>query len=230
MCGRTSLFTPQPDVERRFDAEATEPLGRRYNIAPGDELAVIKHEAPDQIELVEWGLIPGWVDDRRAWDPRINARSESVEETASFRDAVAKRRCLVLADGFYEWQGARGSKRPYRIALADDAVFAFAGVWEAWEGEEDRVETVTILTTDANEVVAPIHDRMPVMLERGEEAAWLDADSAGERSSILDPYPVEGLRAYEVSRAVNDPGNDSAAVIEAVAGEQSGLDEFSASD
>ncbi|MFB6105273.1 MAG: SOS response-associated peptidase [Halobacteriaceae archaeon] len=230
MCGRTSLFTPQPDLERRFDATAVDPLEPRYNIAPGEDLAVITNEAPEEISQFEWGLVPHWVDDPSAWSPRINARSESLTERASFRDAVEKRRCLVLADGFYEWQGDRGSKRPYRVALADDAPFAFAGLWETWEGEDETRQTVTILTTDANEVVSPIHDRMPVMLEPDEEAAWLAATDEATRAAVLDPYPPGEVCAYEVSTMVNNPANDSPAVIDPVAGDQSGLDDFSASD
>lgn len=224
------MFTPQPEVERRFDATAVDPLEPRYNIAPGDDLAVITNEAPEEIALFEWGLIPHWVEDPEDWSPRINARSETLTERASFRDAVEQRRCLVLADGFYEWQGSRGAKRPYRVALTDDAPFAFAGLWETWEGETETRSTVTILTTDANEVVAPIHDRMPVMLEPDEERAWLAADDAADRANVLDPYPTAGLCAYEVATTVNNPANDSPAVIDPVAGDQAGLDDFSASD
>lgn len=228
MCGRFSLFVPQPDVERRFEASATEPLGERYNIAPGDDVAVIRADAPNVIDQYEWGLLPHWVDDPSDWPSPINARAESVEEKPSFRDAAANRRCLVLADGFYEWSGTRGSKQPYRITVDDREPFAFAGLWDQWSAGSDQRRTVTIITTDANATVAPIHDRMPVILEPGEETRWLEAADPADRATLLDPYPDDdGLQSYPVSRAVNDPTNDDPSVIEpADSGEQSGLGDF----
>ena len=230
MCGRFSLSVPPDVLEARFDAEATAHVAPRHNIAPGQPVAAIRDDAPAEIDQLEWGLLPGWVDDPDGYPSPINARVETLPEKASFRDAFAKRRCLVLADGFYEWQGRRGRKRPYRVERADGEPFAFAGLWETWSppsgATDDARRTTTIVTTGANDVVSPIHDRMPVMLEPGEERRWLAEDDPAELQSLLDPYPDGLVRAYEVSTRVNDPANDSAAVAEPLDHGQSGLGEF----
>ena len=227
MCGRTSLFVPQSVLEERFEAVALEPIPPRYNIPPGDDLAVVKNDAPEAIDLLEWGLLPHWVDDPDDWPMPINARSETVADKPAFREAFARRRCLVLADGFYEWGGERGHKQPFRVTRTDDQPFAMAGLWESWGDNGAQRETVTILTTDSNETIAPIHDRMPVMLEPAEEADWLAAEDHESLLTQLDPYPDEITRAYPISTAVNDPSNDSPDVIEPVERDhQSGLGEF----
>lgn len=243
MCGRTSLFHDTPYLEERFDARAVADIPERYNIAPGQDLAVVGDEAPDEIDLFEWGFVPHWADDPADVPSPINARSETAHEKPMFRDAFAERRCLVLADGFYEWKGRRGSKQPYRVERVDGEPYAYAGLWEAWSptegdaaadggqllsdgGDETRV-TCTILTCDANQVVSDIHDRMPVMLEPEHESRWLDGGDQEELQSVLKPYPDEELRAYPVSKRVNDPSNDSPKVLEEIdIGEQSGLGDF----
>lgn len=227
MCGRTSLFVPQSVLEDRFNATAVDPITPRYNIAPGDDLASIANETPEEIRLRGWGLIPHWVDDPSEWPDPINARAETVSEKPAFRDAFHHRRCLVLADGFYEWGGERGHKQPYRITRPDEEPFAMAGLWEEWEANGTERETLTIITTDANEAIAPIHDRMPVILEPDEEALWLNDADEGELRSLLDPFPTDLTTVSPISTAVNDPANDSPEVIEPVdRGTQSGLSEF----
>lgn len=228
MCGRNSLFHPQPELEERFDATAREPIRPRYNIAPREDLAVIRNDEPEAIDQLEWGLLPAWADDSTDVPRPINARSETVTEKPMFRDAFEERRCLVLSSGFYEWQAQTGAaKQPYRICLEDDDPFAFAGLWEHWENNGTKKNTVTILTTDANEQMAPIHDRMPVMLGPDEEDTWLTTDDEDELESLLDPYEGDDMETYPISRAVNSPGNDPEEIIEPIEiGEQSGLDEF----
>lgn len=228
MCGRFSLFVAQSTVEARFDAAASQPLDERYNIAPGDDVAVIRGDEPDVIDQYEWGLLPRWVDDPDDWPYPINARAETIEEKPSFREAANQRRCLVIADGYYEWAGSRGTKQPYRITRGDDEPFAFAGLWDRWTSTDEERRTVTIVTTDANATVTPIHDRMPAILRRDDEPRWLDAGDPAERENLLDPYPDDdGLETFPVSRAVNDPANDTPAVVEPVdVGEQAGLGEF----
>jgi putative SOS response-associated peptidase YedK len=228
MCGRTSLFVPQSVLEEQFDATAVEPITPQYNIAPGDDLATITNEAADEIDQFEWGLLPSWVDDPSDSPKPINARAETVAEKPMFRDAFDERRCLVLADGFYEWKGRRGSKQPYRITHIDDQPFAFAGLWENWKTPSGDVrDTVTIITTEANEVVADVHDRMPVILERNDEQTWLNGDDHETLQGVLDPYTADELRAYSISKRVNNPANDSPEVIEEIdIGEQVGFDEF----
>jgi putative SOS response-associated peptidase YedK len=227
MCGRTSLFVPPQEIERRFDAEFIDRWTPQYNIAPQEKLATIQNDASKEIDQLEWGLIPHWVDDPGDGPKPINARAESVAEKPYFRDAFSKRRCLVIADGFYEWKGERGHKQPYRVQTVDGDPYAYAGLWESWGTNGDTRETVTIITTEANGVVAPIHDRMPVMLEPDEEDVWLESDDEDELAGLLDPYPNELTEAYPISKKVNDPGYEQPDVIEPVdIGEQSGLGEF----
>ena len=247
MCGRTSLFVAISELEERFDATATNDFPPRYNIAPSDDLAVVTNEADDEIQPVRWGLVPSWADDPKIGARMINARAETVDEKNSFKYAYEKRRCLVLADGFYEWQKPNGGpKQPYRIYLEDDEPFAFAGLWERWtpddgnrkgndsnggsENDSDggdgsaELTTCTIITTEPNDVVEPIHDRMPVVLAPDEEDDWLHEPS----KALLDPYAGDDMRAYPISKRVNDPRNDSPDIIAEIddPGRQSGIGEF----
>lgn len=226
MCGRYSLFAPREDIEERFDARCAFDYEPTYNAAPGQQLPVVTDEAPDTVRTMQWGLVPAWWDDDTGG--LINARAETVAEKPSFRDAYERRRCLVPADGFYEWVERDGGSRPYRVARPDDDLFAMAGLYERWtpderqagladfgggvaeEGEPEPLETFTVVTTEPNDVVADLHDRMAVVLTPAEEAAWL----AGE-DVPLDPYGGE-LCAYEVSTAVNDPSNDFPQLVEPV--------------
>lgn len=229
MCGRYTLFTPPADIEERFDASFEGSPQPRYNAAPSQSLPVITNDAPETIDTLEWGLIPHWADDRSDANRPINARAETVAEKRSFRDAYQNRRCLVLADGFYEWQETGGSKQPYRVTLDGGEPFAMAGLWERWQppqkqtglgefgdgrpdGEADPVETFTIVTTEPNAVVGELHHRMAVVLQEGDERRWLDDGDA----ELLQPYPDDEMTAYPVSTAVNDPSNDSPELVEEV--------------
>lgn len=228
MCGRTSLYAALPRLEERFDAEAALDYRPRYNVAPSQDLATITNADEDTITAQNWGLLPPWADGPTDGPRPINARAETVAEKPTFRDALAERRCLVLADGFYEWRGERGHKQPYRIHLAGDEPFAFAGLWNRWEASGDSLETVTIVTTEANDVVAPIHHRMPVILERDAEREWLRAD-VDQALDLLDPYAGSDLQAYPISTRVNDASfDDPEVLVEVAAQEQSGLEEFGA--
>ncbi|MFC5366450.1 SOS response-associated peptidase [Salinirubrum litoreum] len=233
MCGRYSLFTPQADLRARFDAAPTRPLEPRYNCAPGQDLPVIRDDAPDEIDFLRWGLIPSWADDESIGNRLINARSETVREKRSFRDAYESRRCLVLADGFYEWvPKGDGGKQPYRVAFEDDRPFAMAGLWERWtppqkqtglgdfgdggpDREADPIESFTVVTTDPNDLIADLHDRMAVVLAPDEEETWLHGDP-NEVHELLDPYPDDELHTYPVSTRVNSPANDAPDLIEEV--------------
>ena len=226
MCGRNSLFAPPEALEDAFGAEIVTDGGYvpRYNIAPGQPLEVVTNEAPDEIDELRWGLVPPWADG--PGDGLINARSETAHEKRPFADAWESRPCLVLSSGFYEWQARSGGpKQPYRVHRRDDPAFAMAGLWEVWEGDDQTVPCVTILTTEPNDLVAPIHDRMPVVLPGGTESAWLAGDP-DERAELCRPYPEDDLEAYEISTRVNDPSNDDPSVIEPLGHEQSGLDRF----
>lgn len=231
MCGRTSLFVPLEDLEDRFNATYVADGGYspRFNIAPSEPLEVKTNEAPAEIDQYIWGLVPFWADDPddAGW---INARSETAHEKPAFRAAWSDRPCLVLSTGFYEWQETNGGpKQPYRVYRENDTAFAMAGLWEKWEGENgETLKTVTILTTDANELVASIHDRMPVILPPDEESEWLTGDS-DKRQSLCQPYSKEDLDAYPISRTVNNPDHDEATIIEPLEANQSQskLDSFS---
>lgn len=226
MCGRTSLFVPQPALEDRFDATATTEIPPRYNIAPGDDLAAITNAAPDEITLLRWGFVPHWADDPNIGYRMINARAETVDEKPAYKAAFTDRRCLVLADGFYEWQGDRGSKQPYRITRADEEPFAMAGIWETWESNGRSLASVSIITTEANDVIAPIHDRMPVIFPPDDEDRWLKDTEPARLKRLLGPCSSELLAAYPVSTQVNDPANDTPEIITPRSDIQSDLGDY----
>ena len=225
MCGRYSLFADQADLEARFGVTFDFAFEPRYNAAPGQNLPVVTDDNPDSVSRLEWGLVPRWADD--ASDRHINARSETVTDRPAFADAYESRRCLVLADGFYEWSDNPDGKQPYRVAFEDDRPFAMAGLWERWtpptrqtglgdfgDGTaetpgEEPIETFTVLTTEPNAVVEPLHHRMAVVLTPEAEDAWLD----GEEVSF-DPAPPEPFRSYPVSTAVNSPSNDRPELVQ----------------
>ncbi|AEH36679.1 SOS response-associated peptidase [Halopiger xanaduensis] len=235
MCGRYTLTLERDAFEDRFGATVDDSVGEfepRYNAAPGQELPVITDDAPETVRQLEWGLVPSWADDDCGG--MINARAETVDEKPSFRDAYERRRCLVPADGFYEWVETERGKQPYRVALEDDRPFAMAGLWERWEpddettqagldafggGLEDEddddtaLETFTVLTAEPNDLVADLHHRMAVILEPDREREWLTADDP-KAEGLLEPYPADEMRAYPVSTAVNDPSNDDPSLLE----------------
>jgi putative SOS response-associated peptidase YedK len=208
MCGRYTIFTEPQRLMERFRAEWPEgPWQPRYNAAPTQSLPVLLNDGTRRIRLLRWGLIPHWAEDPAIGNRLINARAETLTQRPSFREAFYRRRCLVLADGFYEWQRAPHGRIPYWIGLKDREPFAFAGLWDRWEGPDGQViESFTIITTAANERVAPIHDRMPVILLPEHEDIWLD-ESAGPAAwrAALRPYPADRMIAYPVSPRVNTP-------------------------
>lgn len=226
MCGRNSLFHPPAELEARFDAELVTDGGYtpQYNIAPGDDVGVITNERPEEIHLVHWGLIPAWADSP---DTKfINARAETAPDKPAFENAWESRPCLVLSSGFYDWQDRSEShKQPYRIYPEDESPFAMAGLWSRWKGNGASRSCVTVLTTEPNELMTPIHHRMPVVLREDEESAWLTAGPA-RRRELCRPYPDDDFAATEISTRVNDPSNDNPSVIEPPDHEQSGLGDF----
>lgn len=217
MCGRYSLTTPVEGLRRLFDFAESPNLAPRYNIAPTQEAPVVRRgeQGGRHLALLRWGLIPSWAKDRAIGNRLINARAETVASTPAFRGAFMARRCLVPADGFYEWRAEGGRKQPWRIGLTDGAPFAFAGLWESWhdKAENQKVESFTIITTDANETVRPIHARMPVILAAGDHETWLAAVDPRQGEDLLRPYPGRDLRAYRVSTAVNSSRNDGPACV-----------------
>jgi putative SOS response-associated peptidase YedK len=217
MCGRFTIFADPERLAERFQASLpADGLQPRYNAAPTQHLPVILNEGAPAIQRLQWGLIPFWAKDPSIGSRMINARAETLVEKPAFRAAFKKRRCLVLADGFYEWMQTPGGKQPMRISLASGEPFAMAGLWETWDAPDGSpLRTFTIITGEPNELVAPIHNRMPAILLPEHEAIWLDnAAEPAIWQDILRPYPAERMAAYPVSRRVNFVGNDDAGLVE----------------
>lgn len=217
MCGRFILKTPLVELQRAFRFPERPNVRSRYNVAPSQDIAIVRHRADGQgreLAQVRWGLIPFWAKDAKIAYRTINARAETVATSGTFRHAFDKRRCLVLADGFYEWRAIEGqkTKQPMMITLRTGAPFAFAGLWETWKGPEGAVQSATIITTEPNEVMRPIHNRMPVLLDAADHDAWLDP-SHPRGADLLRPCPDDVLEAVPVSTRVNSPRNDDETLI-----------------
>jgi putative SOS response-associated peptidase YedK len=228
MCGRFTLRTPQQVLVTHFALETQASLFPRYNIAPSQPVAVVRAAADSggaKRELVKlrWGLVPSWAQDPSVGNQMINARVETAATKPAFRSAMRNRRCLIPTDGFYEWKKVGKPKQPYFIHLPGDKPFAFAGLWERWSDPEGRpVETCTILTTDASPLLRPLHDRMPVIVEPGDYAAWLDpseTDPARLRPMFAS-LTADQLVLSPVSTLVNSPANDDPRCVEPSEGEK----------
>jgi putative SOS response-associated peptidase YedK len=203
-----------------FELPYVPPLEPRYNIAPTQPVAAVRFDSEAgerELEMLRWGLIPFWAKDPAIGNRMINARSETVAEKPAFRAAFRKRRCLVPADGFYEWQKVGAGKQPHHIHRPDGGPFGIAGLWERWEsGDGDVIESCTLITTEASDSLRPIHNRMPVILNRDDFGRWLDPDTPDTSNllALLKPVPDEELVATAVSKAVNSPGNQGPELIE----------------
>jgi putative SOS response-associated peptidase YedK len=210
MCGRFTLTVDPADLQMQLDLkEVPAQLQPRYNIAPTQPVAVVTSPTDRRVEIFQWGLIPSWSKDPSMASRMINARAETIHEKPAYRGPFARRRCLILADGFYEWKQLEKGKQPHYIRLASGEPFAFAGLWDHWTSPEgDERSTCTIITCEPNELMAQLHNRMPVILDKGMMWEWLDpaATPIGLRA-LLVPY-AKPMTAYPVSRAVNKPDND----------------------
>ena len=214
MCGRYSLATTSPaDVRARFPVGESIEIRRRYNVAPADDVVAVtvEREGIPRGELLRWGLVPSWAERQDIGLKMINARAETAATRPAFRRAYERYRCLIVADGFYEWKPTPGArKQPFHISSTDQPLFAFAGLWSIWHAPDGgTLRSCAILTTAANETVAPLHDRMPVILAPGAEAAWLDpATPVAALAKLVAPLAPERTALRPVSTAVNDARYD----------------------
>lgn len=218
MCGRFTLTTDVATLIKRFNLEEPDfDVAPNYNVAPGQNIpVVVEEQGVRKLELHKWGLIPSWASDPKIGYRMINARSETVAEKPSFRKPLLKQRCLIPATGFYEWKKlAASSKMPYYIQLKAQKVFAMAGLWDQWKSPEgNNVRSCTILTTEPNTVVKGIHDRMPVILARADEAKWINSEvSGGTMTGLFKAHSSEDTLAYRVAPLVNSPQNNSEELI-----------------
>jgi len=219
MCGRFSFSPLAKIIEDRFDVKVDKSNYKpRYNCAPSQDLAVVSNASPDQLSYYRWGLIPFWAKDKSIGNKLINARKETIDEKASFKNPFKRKRCLVLSDGFYEWKKISAKEKiPYRITMKDQSLFSMAGLWDSWKSSDgDIINSFTIITTTPNHLMENIHTRMPVILSPDDEKKWLTNDDPGFLKSLLNPYPFENMDAFSVSKLVNSPANDTPAVMEPI--------------
>ena len=221
MCGRFTLTLDPGKLQTMLDlGPFVHIIQPRYNIAPSQPVAIVKDAVKRAVELYRWGLVPSWADDLTIGNRLINARAETAHEKPSFRGAFKYRRCLILADGFYEWQAAHkgASKKPFLFKLKNESPFTFAGLYEHKQlPEGGELHTCTILTCEPNDLVRDVHNRMPVMLDENTRWAWLEpgVDQMTLREMLV-PYPAEAMKCFPVSRTVNTPDNDRPEVVEPV--------------
>jgi len=222
MCGRYSLFSDIRIIEERFgevtfEEDDYEPS---YNIAPSQQImTVINDGTKNRLGYLKWGLVPPWAKDSKIGFKMINARSETVHEKPSFRESFKKKRCLVVADSFFEWKRTNDKKVPMLVKLKSDELFAMAGLWETWKSPTgEPIHSCTILTTEPNDLMSNIHDRMPVILKPEDESIWLDSSikDVNNLKHLLRPFENDTLEAYEVSELVNSPRNNSPVLINQV--------------
>ena len=214
MCGRYTLTNPARLAQRFGASQGQLNLEVRYNVAPSQEMPVVLQDqtGSNKLELLKWGLIPFWSKEPKAPYSTINARAEGIADKPAYRRPLRSQRCIIPADGFYEWLKTNGGKQPFFIHLKDEDVFGFAGLYDIYHtSEKEIIKTFTIITTEANEIMAPIHNRMPVILPRQHEAEWLDRTITDpvQITRLLQPFPSEWMELFPVSNLVNKPANDT---------------------
>jgi putative SOS response-associated peptidase YedK len=221
MCGRFTQRADSKRLAREFKVAEVPAVEARYNIAPTqDVLAVRELEDGREATFFKWGLVPSWAKDAPVGARLINARAETVAEKPAFRQAFRRRRCIIPADGFYEWQRVGGRKQPFFFRMRDGRPFGFAGLWERWEGEgREAVNSCAILTTEANEVLRPVHERMPVILHPEDYELWLGGEARELElvKEVMRPYPADEMIGYAVGASVNSPRNQGAGLVERAA-------------
>ncbi|MEM7280172.1 MAG: SOS response-associated peptidase [Pseudomonadota bacterium] len=210
MCGRYAFFAPADAIATLFEIEDPPEIEFSYNVAPTDYVPAVRYqEGARRLSMLRWGLIPFWAKNKQIGVKMINARAETVSEKPAYKSAFKQRRCLLPASGFFEWQKTSQGKQPHFISLSTGEAFAFAGIWESWGKDEEKIESVSIITTQPNPLVAQVHDRMPVIVPKDYFAKWLGEESAesGDLKEYLVPYPENEMRFYPVGKAVGNPRN-----------------------
>ena len=216
MCGRYTLITDIRTIAESFGVAPTLEAQPRYNVAPTQDIVAILNDGSPHLSLLRWGLIPAWAKDESIGSRMINARAETLTEKPSFKGLLRSKRCLVVADGFYEWQTEGKTKTPMYITLQDGYPFAFAGLWDRWKSPDGHeVQSCTIVTTEPNDLMASIHNRMPAILRPKAYEDWLNPQLRDEQvlTHLLKPYPTELMKARAVSKLVNNPRNDVAEIL-----------------
>ena len=219
MCGRFTLHTLPDVLQEHFGVDEMPAMQASYNIAPSQEIATVRMSgARRHMALLRWGLVPSWAKELKAGYSMINARAETVADKPAYRTAFRLRRCLVPADGFYEWRQTGDGKQPYHIRMKNGGVFAFAGIWERREGDDGILESCSSIVTAANDTIRPVHDRMPVIIAPRDYAAWLDPGlrDPGKVKDYLRSWPADEMETYPVSTRVNRPANNDARCIESL--------------
>ncbi|HTD36949.1 MAG TPA: SOS response-associated peptidase [Candidatus Limnocylindrales bacterium] len=215
MCARFSLAGPERIADRYPQFKLHRSWPRRYNIAPTQDVLAVRNEGGGEIEPLRWGLVPFWAKDLGIGQKLINARAETLAEKPAFRSALQKRRCIIFADGFYEWTGAKGKKQPHRFTVDGGAPFAFAGLWERWGPKDAPVTTCAIVTCSPNELLAAIHDRMPAILDDAAIDLWLHGDAADALSAVV-PHDAERMHRHAVTPEMNHHAFEDPRCIEPI--------------
>lgn len=215
MCGRYAFIKTNPnELKERFKlTKAPKQLKPRYNIAPSQDVPVILNESSKEISMARWGLIPNWAKEENTQYSMINAKAETITQKPAYRGPIKRKRCLIIADSFYEWQRTGNRKSPYRIMLKDEGLFAFAGIWDCWNKSGPGIYSCSIITTAADGPIKDIHERMPVILPEEKEKMWLSDIEIDDVLSLLKPYDEKRMAAYEISTLVNSPKNNTADVF-----------------
>ncbi len=226
MCGRFQLSVKGKQISERFNVEVFDEMySPSYNCAPSQKLPVITNNDPEKLNYFKWGLVPFWSSDPKIGFKLINARAENILEKPSFKTAFSHRRCLIPANGFFEWKKQGKQKIPYRIFLKTEEIFAIAGIWEAWKDTEGTVlNSFSIITTSPNKLMQDIHSRMPVILNQHDEQAWLFEKDETYLKNLLQPFDASKMDAYQVSSKLNSPANNSSEIIERVENVQGRLE------
>jgi putative SOS response-associated peptidase YedK len=216
MCGRYTLTTNIQTIAKVFDVEPTLETQPRYNVAPTQEVVTIVHNGQKHLAWMRWGLIPRWAKDAAIGSKMINLRAETLGEKPSFRRLLDSKRCLLIADGFFEWKQENGVKYPMYFTLKDKEPFAFAGVWDTWANPQgEQIRSCSLITTEPNDLVAQVHNRMPVILPEEARQEWLNLDirDTAFLEQLLVPFPADEMTVRQVSRAVNNPSVDNPSVL-----------------